>query len=200
MGTEAVLFDLGGVLVHGVGAEVIRRWLDEESEEAVWRRWLSCPWVRRYERGECSTREFARGMVETWGFEMQPDEFLEQFRAFPRGLFPGARALVENVTPGTRRACFSNTNELHWSDQAEGFGLATLFDQRFLSFEMGLVKPDREAYGYVVDALDLRPDQVLFLDDNEINVEGARAVGLDAHRTVGVDAARDLLRDRGLHP
>jgi putative hydrolase of the HAD superfamily len=42
------------------------------------------------------------------------------------------------------------------------------------------------------------PDRVLFLDDNALNVDGALAVGIDAHRADGVDAAREILRERGL--
>ena len=179
---------------------MIGGWIGENREEEVWRRWLACPWVRRYERGACTTAEFGRGMVETWGLPLRPEAFLEAFRAFPRGLLPGARALVENLLPRVERACFSNTNELHWSAQAEGFGLRDLFEVHFLSFRMGLVKPDREAFEYVVGELGRPAERILFLDDNPINVEGAYAVGLDAHRVVGVEEARALLADRGLVP
>jgi putative hydrolase of the HAD superfamily len=198
MQTEVVLFDLGGVLVHAVGAGVIQGWIGEESEEAVWRRWLACPWVRRYERGQCTTAQFGQGMVETWGLPMSSEEFLASFRDFPRGLLPGARELVGSLSPGVQCACFSNTNELHWSDQEEGFGLRTMFESHFLSFRMGLVKPDRDAFEHVVEGLGRPAERILFLDDNQINVDGARAVGIDAHRALGVKAARALLDARGL--
>jgi FMN phosphatase YigB (HAD superfamily) len=63
---------------------------------------------------------------------------------------------------------------------------------------MGLVKPDREAFEHVIAALGCPPAHVLFLDDNEINVAGARAAGLDAHRADGIDSARAILAARGL--
>ena len=63
---------------------------------------------------------------------------------------------------------------------------------------MGLVKPDREAFAHVVERLGCPAERILFLDDNQINVDGARAVGLDAEVVKGVDAARALLRERGL--
>ena len=67
------------------------------------------------------------------------------------------------------------------------------FDEFFFSHEIGLVKPDREAYDHVVRALGVPPDRILFLDDNQINIEGARGVGLQAERAVGVEQAGRIL-------
>ena len=46
MQIEVVLFDLGGVLVELGGMGDMATFAAEENEEEIWRRWLSCPWVR----------------------------------------------------------------------------------------------------------------------------------------------------------
>ena len=94
MRTRVVLFDLGGVVVELGGVEELGALVGETCEEEIWRRWLECPWVRRFERGQCSTDAFARGMVETWSLPIGPDQFLEAFQRWPRGLFPGAEELL----------------------------------------------------------------------------------------------------------
>jgi len=191
-----VVFDLGGVLVRLGGVPVLRRLLGIEDDAEIWRLWLESPWVRRYERGQCGTDEFARGMVAEYRLALSPEEFLDAFRDFPLGLFDGAAELVESLA--VRTACFSNTNELHWSHQRDAWRLRELFQHTFVSHEMGMVKPDRDAFEHVVEALGCAPEQILFLDDNAINVEGAVAVGLDAHCTPGLEAVRALLASRGL--
>jgi putative hydrolase of the HAD superfamily len=198
MASDVVLFDLGGVLVELGGVAMFGGWIGEQREEEIWRRWLACPWVRRYERGQCTTQEFGDGMVESWSLSLSPDEFLDHFRRWPRGLFPGARELLCDLEGAATRACFSNTNALHWNDQFRAFELDRLLEHTFLSFELGLVKPDREAFEHVVESLGVGPERVLFLDDNQLNVEGARAAGIDAVRVVGVEAARAELVRRGL--
>ncbi len=195
--TEVVVFDLGGVLVRLGGEQALGRLLGEPAHDAVWRIWLTCPWVRRYERGACTRAEFGEGMVAQYGLDLSPEAFLEEFRTWPQGLYEGAAELVQATATRMRTACFSNTNELHWGHQRDAWRLGTLFDHTFVSHELGLVKPDAEAFEHVVEALGCRADQVLFLDDNQLNVDGARAVGLDAHRTVGLEAVRTLLRERG---
>jgi len=198
MQTAVLLFDLGGVLVELTGVPVLGRWAREEREAEIWRRWLACRWVRRFERGECDALDFAAGVVEDWELDVSPQHFLEAFRRWPRGLYPEAAALLESLAGKRRLACFSNTNDLHWPRFRDELGLGRLFHHHFVSHEMGLVKPDRAAFDHVVAALDVAPEQILFLDDNQPNVDGARAAGLDAERAVGVEGARSILTSRGI--
>ena len=60
------------------------------------------------------------------------------------------------------------------------------------------MKPDRDIFEHVLEDLGLAGHEVLFLDDNQMNVDGARDAGLDAEVVKGVEAARTLLDGRGL--
>jgi putative hydrolase of the HAD superfamily len=55
------------------------------------------------------------------------------------------------------------------------------------------VKPDPAAFTRVTDELGMAPDRILLLDDNQLNVDGARAAGLRAERVIGVEEARRVL-------
>jgi HAD superfamily hydrolase (TIGR01509 family) len=198
MAVEVVLFDLGGVLVDIGGIGDLGVFAGETSEDELWRRWLECPWVRRFERGHCDADSFSRGMVDSWSMSIEPEVFLEAFASWPRGLLPGARELVRSISTASRVGCLSNTNVLHADRHWTEFGIADLFEDRFLSHEMGLVKPDRAAFEYVIEVLGCPAERILFLDDNQINVEGARAAGLRAERTQGIDEARSILASIGL--
>jgi len=79
---------------------------------------------------------------------------------------------------------------LHWQDHFGRWPFVEAFDFRFLSFEVGHVKPDRELFDHVAAALPAPPDHVLFLDDNVVNVDGATAAGFVALQVKGVDEAR----------
>ncbi len=198
MNTQAVLFDLGGVLVKLGGVDHFGQLIGESDETEIWRRWLTSHWVRAFERGRCTREEFARGMVQENTLDITPEAFLEIFESWPRGLFPGAEALVHAVKPHLTVACLSNTNEAHWTEQRDADRVHALFRRRFLSHQMGQVKPDREIFDSVAKALDCPTESILFLDDNLINVQGACSAGWDAVRAVGVEEARQILSQRGL--
>lgn len=166
--------------------------------DTFWETWLTSPTVRRFERGECDDAEFGRRLHSEFGFDIEPEEIIERFSRFPRGLFTGAAELVGSVRDGVATGVLSNTNRLHWEHQSDGEVIRDLFDHRFLSYELGLVKPDEAMFRAVIGELGCEPEAVLFVDDNLLNVEGARSIGIDAHLAVGVEAARAVLDDRGL--
>jgi putative hydrolase of the HAD superfamily len=195
---DIVLFDLGGVLIELGGVTSMRELTGIESDDELWRRWLACPWVRRYERGGCTPGEFAAGVVEEWGLTVEPAAFLDAFAAWPVGPYPGADELVGRVRAEVPVGCLSNTNVGHWDRNFSRWPLFEAFDHRFLSFELGLLKPDREVFDHVAALLELPPGRILFLDDNQQNVDGARDAGLVASRVRGVAEAEHALVDAGV--
>jgi len=196
---ETVLFDLGGVLVGFGGLDQFRRWLPAGSDEAeLWRRWLTSPAVRRYESGEGDAAEFARGVIAEFDLPLEPDQFLEAFVGWLVGPLPGAWELLDVLRPRVELAYLSNTSELHWPRLAGEMDVPARFHRGFASFRIGAVKPDARAFRHALDSLGRDPDRVLFLDDNTINVEAARALGLRAEVARGVQGAREALRLHGL--
>ena len=121
--------------------------------EELWRRWLSCKWVRSFEAGRCSELAFALGVVDDWQLKMSAEAYPKEFRSWPTGVLPGAEELVGEVKSRKPVSCFSNTNTVHWQD-AQTWPLMSLFDHAFLSFEMGMLKPDRDAFEHVASARD----------------------------------------------
>ena len=156
--------------------------------DEVMARWLACPWVRAFEMGQCGQDDFAAGMVDEWRLTLTPGAFIEDFSSWPGGPMVGAEDLVRQVAAeGNQVCCFSNTNSLHWEGSARIKDLMCLFDSTYLSFQMGMLKPDLQAFEYVAQSLGLPPHRVLFLDDNQINVEAARTAGFSASRVLGVE-------------
>jgi putative hydrolase of the HAD superfamily len=192
---ELVLFDLGGVLIEVAGVRAMLELTGIESEEELWRRWLACRWVRRFESGGCFDTEFAAGVVADWRLELSAAAFLEAFRDWPTEPLPGAAELIAQTRANVATGCFSNTNALHWHGHIAAWPMASLFDHRFLSFELGLLKPDVAAFAKVADLLEVPAGRVLFLDDNAVNVAGAAAAGFQAVRAAGVAEARQRLAE-----
>jgi putative hydrolase of the HAD superfamily len=48
------------------------------------------------------------------------------------------------------------------------------------SHEVGMSKPDRRIYELTCERLGVRPEEMIFLDDTEWAVDGARAIGIQA--------------------
>jgi glucose-1-phosphatase len=195
---ELVLFDLGGVLIQTGGVGPMRALSGMESDEALWARWLGCRWVRRFEAGACTPEEFAAGVVADWELDLEPAAFLREFGRWPEPPFPDALELVGAVQVRVPAGFLSNMNSFQWAANYEGIPLTDAFTFRFLSFELGLVKPDPAIFDAVAARLPVARRQVLFLDDNAINVEAAAEAGFVARHVRGPGAARQALEETGV--
>jgi putative hydrolase of the HAD superfamily len=196
---DYVLFDLGGVLIEVGGVRAMGDLAGIADDREVWRRWLTCPWVREFERGRCSVKEFADGFVADWELAIGAEEFAEAFRLWTRGPFDGAHELLESTHQYVRTACLSNSNAIQWPEYVRS-GITDHLDLLFLSHELDLIKPDREIFDHVLGATGSPADRLLFLDDNELNVVAARAAGITAVEVRGVDEARTALLRFGILP
>ena len=61
-----------------------------------------------------------------------------------------------------------------------------------------LVKPDRAIYRLAINRFEIDPEQALFIDDRQENVDGATACGLNAHLFRDTETLRNFLIDTGL--
>ncbi|GAA1570080.1 MULTISPECIES: HAD family hydrolase [Kribbella] len=80
-------------------------------------------------------------------------------------------------------------------------GYGAWFDRTFYSCDLGLAKPDPAYFREILNTIGVPASEVLFVDDNAANVEGARTVGLRAELydlSAGVPALVELLRRHDL--
>lgn len=195
---DVILFDLGGVLIELTGTAQMGAWSGIADNEELWRRWLTSPGVRRFETGRSTADEFAAAMCLEFALPVAAAEFMAEFAMWPRRVFPGAHELLGALASRHRLAVLSNNNAVHWERISRDMGLGDYFGASFLSHEIGLIKPDRAVFEHVADVLGYPPGRVLFLDDNQLNVEQAAAVGMVAHRVAGVAETAAVLVSLGL--
>ncbi|MFZ5562981.1 MAG: HAD family hydrolase [Thermodesulfobacteriota bacterium] len=198
-GVTTIVFDLGGVLFELSGIHRICHWTGGRlAPEQLMERWLASPSVRAFERGKIGFPEFRSALKRELELAVSDDEFETTFRSWIQRLFPGTRKLLDDLWPRYRLACFSNTNDIHWNIIRNDFDVLSRFEKTFASFEMGLVKPDAEAFDHVLARLGCPPEQVLFFDDSPANVAAAEARGMNARRVYGAENARQVLCGMGL--
>jgi glucose-1-phosphatase len=197
--TSVLLFDVGGVLVELSGVETMLGWLGGSvTTDELWRMWLQSKSVRDFETGRMAADEFAAGVIEEFRLPVGKEQFLTSFTGWPTGLFPGTLEMLARIPSSYRRALLSNSNALHWTRVVDDLQLGPAFDHHFVSHLTGRIKPDADAFEHVVLSLNCRPGQVLFLDDNTLNIDAARRFGMQAVRVRGIEETKRVLVERGV--
>ena len=184
MKIEAILFDLGKVLIDfnfETGLQALHASCSIsriQLEEVLWNENS----IRRYERGEISTREFHKYLCENATLKMDLPQFCQTWGSvFLPGLLVSEDLIV---TLGRKYPLIlvSNTNEAHIEFVREKYHVLDYFDRQILSYEVGSLKPDPEIFEHAIEASECAADALFFTDDREENVIAASELGIHAHQ------------------
>jgi HAD superfamily hydrolase (TIGR01509 family) len=88
-------------------------------------------------------------------------------------------AFISKLKPNYKIGFISNASQ-SWMGEFFTPEQTALFDKIDISSETGFLKPDLRAYEHIADALGVRPDQCVLIDDQLSYCDGARAVGMQA--------------------
>jgi epoxide hydrolase-like predicted phosphatase len=179
MGFRAVVFDIGGVLEFTPAMGMAEKWADRLG-------------LARNELPERLGAVFAAGQVgalteaEVHGrigqiLALGPadvtafmddlwTEYLGTLNAELTTYFTGLR-------PAYRTGIISNSFVGAREREQERYGFEQLTDEIIYSHEVGISKPDLRIYEMACERLGVLPEEMIFLDDVEPNVEAAQDLG-----------------------
>ena len=194
---EAVVFDLGGVVMdsplaaivryeraHGLPAGAVNRVVVESGEAGAW---------SRLERGELTLEAFLSPFeadCRTCGVEVN-SQALMAFIAEAGVPRPQMLEAIRRIRVSGRRAA-ALTNNWVREGPRERHRLREHFDVFVESALVGLRKPDPRIYELVCRELGVPPSRAAFLDDIGRNLKTARALGM---ATIKVDDPDVALRE-----
>lgn len=196
---DLLLFDLGGVIVELVEIPEFLSWIGwEKEEEAFWAKWVSSHISRDYESGKLNTDEFIHKIITDFELTVEKPFLTGCFSKFIKGFYPGALEVLASIPDTYRTAVLSNTNPIHWEVFSGELTENTKIGEYFLSYEIGLLKPDGEAFRHVIEKTGCAPEKILFFDDNARNIEAAEKAGIKAVQVEGPVQLKKALLEYGV--
>jgi putative hydrolase of the HAD superfamily len=198
-GVEAVIFDLGRVLV------------DVDLERGLWRDLMrigggdpaSIGSLRdnelliRFHVGGVTPRDFHAEFCRRAGLSLEYDAFVRQWCEVFEPI-PGMEALLRGLAPVVTLGLLSDTDRLHFPYCQATFPFVGRIPDPVVSYEVGATKPAPAMYAAAVDAVGVPPANCLFVDDLQRNVDGAIAFGMQAVLFTGADNLRRDLAELGV--
>ena len=184
MAIKGIVFDIGNVLEYTPDLGI----------HAEWERRLGLPAGAIGERigdlwaqgsvGAITLDDVHAGIRARMGWSAaQVDSFMEDiWREYVGTLNRELAAYFAGLRPRFRTGILSNSFVGAREREQALYGFEQMCDVIVYSHEVGMSKPDPRIYALTCERLGLRPDEVVFLDDREVAVEGARAAGMHAIR------------------
>ena len=103
--------------------------------------------------------------------------------------------LMEQVkAAGLNIYILSNYPDWMWDyHEKEIFTFPKYADGIVVSGKVKMIKPNHDIYQYILDTYNLDPDQCLFFDDREDNIQGACDLGIHGHVFTGYEDCRKII-------
>jgi HAD superfamily hydrolase (TIGR01509 family) len=183
-----LIFDLGGVLVRHDN-EILYDRLAACCANALEARAQIVSWLgdERIGTGHLGIETLHRHMREKLGLKASYNYFLELWSShFSEE--PGMEALVERLAKRHRAILFSNTNAAHIAHIRAIYPVFSRFHAQYLSFEIGLVKPNATSYRRVLELEGRAPEDCIFIDDRPDNTAAAGKLGIKTVTFTGPEA------------
>ena len=191
--TQAILFDLGNVILEIDPRRTFQHWAESAGVEVtlLYERWLLDEAYREHETGDISFDAYIEALSRRLEISMPMDNWRDGWNELFIAPFADVQVRLRKLQGKLPLYAFTNTNATHEAAWRARYGDALEhFEEIFVSSTIGMRKPDIDAYVWVAAAMELAPEQILFLDDTLENIEGAREAGL---QTAWIRSEADVL-------
>ncbi len=195
---KAVVFDLGNTLVTiDYQPFLIHTKLEKQFSELEINNLLSVP-TQRYESGKLDTQSFYLIVKKQLRLEIDFEKFKLAWCSVATSNIIGIQDLINQLKTKYPLYLLSNTNELHFDYILKNFPVLKEFRKYFLSYQIGTMKPEVGIYMHMLNELNLKPEEIFFIDDKKINIESANQLRIETHLFTNTDKLIQSLKSKNI--
>ena len=182
---KAIFLDMGDVIIQlnwaqaqkemGLSSDLKSKLTDVKGD------------FREYENGLMSGEDFFRGFKKKFGLSKSVPELIGALERLNEKPVEGVEAVLDRVPADIPLYLTSNLSKDVYDylfEPTPRYSVLKKFKKVFGSFQIHESKPRAGYFEAVLKDLNLKPAEVLFIDDREDNVQGARDVGLHAEQCI----------------
>ena len=188
--TKNIIFDLGGVLLDIDYQKTIDAFknLGIENFEEMFSQFKADELFEKLEMGKITEADFYEVIKSRITVSVTDTEITDAWNALIQDFRTKSLQFLERLSKNYNLYLLSNTNSIHLkcfkqllSRQTGKPLLDDYFTKAWYSSEVGLRKPNKDIFDFVLNDENLLPEETLFIDDTWINIETAQKMGFKTH-------------------
>ena len=201
-----ILFDLGGVLYHidygitikafeKLGIRNFHKHFSQQQQNNLF---------DQLETGKISNTDFIKEMKVLLP-NCTKEEIINAWNGLLIGIPKENIQLLKDLSKQYRLFLLSNTNLIHINQinklLYEDYNLKSLdplFDKIYLSHQIGMRKPNRETFEWVLKDAGILAHETLFIEDSIQHIKGANKVGIRTHLWNSNEPFKGFFLDKAL--
>jgi putative hydrolase of the HAD superfamily len=185
-----LIFDLGGVLLNidYNSTSAAFKQLGFHEFDKMYSQFSADQLFEKLETGKVTEAEFVQVLSKVGGDGIGHNDIIHAWNAMLLDFRKESLDFLETLAPKYNLFLLSNTNAIHMKAFHDGFVqqtgkplLDTYFSKAWYSHKIGLRKPNRDIYEFVLKDGNLDAKETLFIDDSINNIEAAMEAGIQTH-------------------
>lgn len=195
-----VVFDIGGVLAdYRLKEFLFAKGFDGDMIKRILKASIMSPYWGQFERGELTEEETLKAFAS-----LDPEIEEELYRAYSSvegmlSIRDFAIPLVKKLkASGLNVYYLSNYSKKAYDECGESLAFMEYMDGGIVSFKVGKTKPDPEMYKLFLKEYALKPEECIFVDDTEENVDIAKELGFNGVVYISYEDLRSKLLGFGI--
>lgn len=199
---DAIIFDLGAVIIDIDYQATINAFEDLgiENFSEIFSKAQQTNFTDDFETGHISEKDFFEKLNQKLGGEQNPEKLINAWNKM-LGTIPQERIeLLKACKQKMPIYLLSNTNYTHikfiykyLKSEFNVDSLSPWFNKLFLSFEVGMRKPNTDIFEFVLKETGLNANNVLYIDDSPQHIKTARSLGITSHHLLDDEDVCDVL-------
>ncbi|HEX2866998.1 MAG TPA: HAD-IA family hydrolase [Ignavibacteriales bacterium] len=193
-----LIFDLSEVIISGILG--VEKGLPESlgiSQSHV----ADTFWGREFERlliGEIDEDYYIHYVLKSTKWEITPEELKNAIRKNFHTEVDGVISLLQDLAKNYKLYLLSDHSK-EWVEYIKTVHpFLSIFEKTAYSYELKMVKKNPAVFPELLKRLDLKPDECLFIDDHQRNVDNARLAGIEGIRFLNARQLKDDLRKKNI--
>lgn len=197
-----IIFDLGGVIIdldrdravrsfEAIGVEDADQLIDAYEQKGIF---------QDLETGRIGVEEFCDKLRLHTGKNLSFENIKKAWMGFIVDTPQYKLDYIWGLRAHYKLYLLSNTNpiiQLEWAQTDRfteaGRPLNAYFDKLYTSYEVGVTKPDRQIFDFMIQDTGIRPAESLFVDDGKSNIEVAERLGFHTYQPRNGEDWRDAV-------
>lgn len=194
---STIIFDLSEVYLRGMKG-IEKQISDLTGQTVLDNKLFFGKTTEKFFHGKISEDEFWQIYIQENSWKTSID-VLKQLVRKNMTEIQGTRGIMEKLKENGYKLGLLSIHAKEWVEHCEAqYHYHQLFDARTYSYEIGISKPDPKAFLLLLDKLQAKPQESLFIDDYIVNVDAAKKLGLQAVQFITPEQLQVDLRNHDI--
>lgn len=146
--------------------------------------------------GKANLKKAIEPYLKEWGWQKGVDALIEYWFKSESNIDQPLVEYIQDLRGKGMKCCLATNQESYRVEyMLHTMGFAHSFDKAYASAHLGYVKPDLEFFARVCEDLDgVKKEEILFWDNTPVNIEGAKAFGIQAELYTTFEDFKETMR------